>query len=119
MHNLKTFTALLVALGLVVCAGGSTLLIAGQTDPPHQTHLDLLRGPGMGGDGSPCIDCHTGGSPGQGNVDFYTCNSCHSPGGAYDGVNDTSVGALNNWENIGDPAAASQSVIYELDGTLR
>ncbi|MBI4516036.1 MAG: hypothetical protein HY699_09510 [Deltaproteobacteria bacterium] len=26
------------------------------------------------------------------------CSPCHSPGGSYDGVNDTVVGAKNNWE---------------------
>ena len=62
MHNPKSFTALLVALGLVVCSGGNSLLMGGQTDLPHQTHLHFLRGPGMGGNGSPCWNCHTSGS---------------------------------------------------------
>jgi hypothetical protein len=77
----------------------------------------------MGGGGSPCVNCHTGGSPGQGDVDFDACNSCHSPGGAFDGVNDPDIGALNNWENmgdpgVGDPAGASESMIYD-GGAIR
>ncbi|MBI4847413.1 MAG: SBBP repeat-containing protein [Nitrospirae bacterium] len=27
------------------------------------------------------------------------CNTCHSPGGSYDGVNDLIAGAKNNWKN--------------------
>jgi predicted CXXCH cytochrome family protein len=73
----------------------------------------------MGGGGSPCFNCHTGGSPGQGDVDPDVCDTCHGPGGAYDGVSDPVVGALNNWENIGFLAEATQSLIYELDGTLK
>jgi predicted CXXCH cytochrome family protein len=72
----------------------------------------------MGGHGSPCLNCHTGGSPGQGDVDFDVCDTCHSAGGAYDGLNDPSFGALNNWENLGDPTEANQSLIYE-NGDLK
>ena len=93
MHNPKSFTALLVALGLVVCSGGNSLLMGGQTDLPHQTHLHFLRGPGMGGNGSPCWNCHTSGSPGTGNVNWSACEPCHSPGGAFDGVQM----AKDNW----------------------
>ncbi|MDY6990711.1 MAG: CARDB domain-containing protein [Thermodesulfobacteriota bacterium] len=59
-----------------------------------------------------CDDCHSGG--------YYTlseivadgaCNNCHSPDGAYDGVNDPDIGAgvQTNWD----------SGVYETDGTLK
>ncbi len=119
MRASKTIWVLLLTLGLTGFMGSTSVVMAGQTDPPHQAHLDHLRGPGMGGGGSPCFNCHTDGSPGQGDVNLDTCNTCHGPGGAYDGVSDPVVGALNNWENIGFLAEATQSLIYELDGTLK
>ena len=110
---------ILVYIGLIGYVGSTTFSVAGETDPPHQTHLDHLRGPGMGGGGSPCLNCHTSGSPGQGDVDVNACNGCHSPDGAYDGVNDPDVGALNNWDGYGSSTPASQSLIYESNGALR
>jgi len=119
MRSAKTFLFFLFTLGLIGFMGSISVLMAGQTDPPHQAHLVFLRGPGMGGDASPCLNCHTGGSPGTGDVDWDTCNRCHSPGGAYDGVNDPIVGALDNWENRESGSEATQSLIYNGDGTLR
>ncbi len=118
MRTSKTIVVLLLTLGLIGFVGSTSVLMAGQTDPPHQTHLDHLRGPGMGGGGSPCLNCHTTGSPGQGDVELGACNSCHSPGGAYDGVDDPDVGAKNNWQNIGDPEGATVSMIYD-SGAIR
>ncbi|MBW1744145.1 MAG: hypothetical protein JRJ47_12085, partial [Deltaproteobacteria bacterium] len=119
MRNIRPVLLILLYLSLMGYVGSTTFSIAGQTDPPHQAHLELLRGPGMGGDASPCLNCHTSGSPGTGDVDLNTCNSCHSPGGAYDGVNDPNVGALNNWEERGFSTGATKSLIYESDGALR
>ena len=52
-----------------------------------------------------CSDCHT--NPFQFNPTVFAdgqvlenttvCGSCHSPGGAYDGVNDPVIGAKSNW----------------------
>jgi hypothetical protein len=70
----------------------------------HSTHTendsDDLKGPNI-----PCSDCHNTSSY----PDFadgattlastIVCNNCHSPGGAYDGVNDAVIGAKNNWRN--------------------
>jgi len=119
MRSIRPAFLILLYLGLMGYVGSTTFSIAGQTDPPHQAHLVFLRGPGMGGDASPCLNCHTSGSPGTGDVDLDTCNSCHSPDGAYDGVNDPNVGALNNWEDIGFSTGATQSLIYESNGALR
>jgi hypothetical protein len=120
MRSIRPALLILFYLGLIGYVGSTNFSIAGQTDVPHQAHMEFLRGPGMGGDASACLNCHTDGTPGQGNVDLGACNSCHSPGGAYDGINDPNVGVLNNWENIGssDPADAIQSMIYDGD-TLR
>jgi hypothetical protein len=72
----------------------------------------------MGGDASPCLNCHTSGSPGTGDINLDTCSSCHSAGGAYDGVDDPDVGAKNNWQNIEDPEGATVSMIYD-SGAIR
>jgi hypothetical protein len=119
MFRIRPVLLVLLYLVLMGYAGSTNLSIAGETDPPHQAHMVFLRGPGMGGDVSSCPNCHTSDSPGKDDVDQDTCTACHSPGGAYDGVNDPSVGALNNWENIGFSTEASQSLIYESDGVLR
>ncbi|MBW1744677.1 MAG: hypothetical protein JRJ47_14815, partial [Deltaproteobacteria bacterium] len=96
--------------------GSTNFSIAGQTDLPHQVHLVFFRGPGMGGDASPCLNCHTSGSPGQGDVDLDTCDSCHSSGGAFDGVNDPDIGAISNWENMESSLPATKSLIYGTGG---
>lgn len=75
----------------------------------HSTHTendaDDLRGPNIG-----CNSCHnTSSMPDLADGVSYSayksgtpttvCNSCHSPGGTYDGVNDPVVGAKENWQN--------------------
>jgi hypothetical protein len=47
------------------------------------------------------------------------CGTCHTTGGLFDGVNDPTVGALNNWENRGSDSPATQSLVYNGDGTLK
>ena len=118
MARCKIFSALVTVLGLIVFAHCPVVLLAGQNDLPHQVHLEFLRGPGMGGDASPCLNCHSEGTPGTGDVNFETCNGCHSPEGAYDGVNDTNLGALHNWENLGSGAEASYTVSMVYDGDV-
>lgn len=93
MRNLKVFSVLLLTLGLTGLLGGNSLLLADETDPTYQTHLDLLRGPGMGGAGSPFWYCHTSGTPGTGDVYFTVCEPCYRLGGAFDGVEM----AKDNW----------------------
>jgi hypothetical protein len=75
----------------------------------HSTHTendsDDLKGPNI-----TCGDCHdTSNYPyfksgtdsnGDGKINLSetdVCDTCHSPGGAYDGVNDSVIGAKNNW----------------------
>jgi uncharacterized delta-60 repeat protein len=90
-------------------------------DVPHYAHRTSPRGPEVGED---CTHCHDiGADPGYDNVDWNACNTCHSPGGVFDGVNDVQFGAIANWKNsdpvAGDPATADESLIYESDGTLK
>ncbi len=51
-----------------------------------------------------CSDCHnTSNFPlfadNQSLAGTTVCNSCHSPGGTYDGVGDAGIGAKSNWDN--------------------
>jgi len=51
-----------------------------------------------------CNDCHDVNnypnfSDGKNLTNTTVCNTCHSPDGAFDGVNDTDIGAKNNWSN--------------------
>jgi hypothetical protein len=116
MRTVRPAFLILIYLGLIVYAGSTTFTIAGQTDVPHQAHMAFLRGPGMGGDASACPNCHTSGSPGQGDIDLDACDTCHSSGGPFDGVNDPSIGALNNWHNFGSDDPATKSLIYGVGG---
>lgn len=63
-------------------------------DVSHVSHFTDPRGPGLGED---CSVCHTGTPESAGNVDLSACNTCHSPGGAYDGVKDPDIGCIANW----------------------
>jgi len=73
----------------------------------HDIHTKVsAKGP----DPLVCVDCHALGIAGDRyNADnmaaFGVCDPCHSPGGAYDGVNDATIGAKNCWNEV-----------YELDG---
>ena len=67
MRTLKILTIFLVALGFAVCGATTSLLMADENDPPHQTHLsaDTDRGPssfflveGLDVDDE-CLRCHT------------------------------------------------------------
>jgi len=75
----------------------------------HDTHLTDPRGPNSGDDCTGCHESAEGGLPfadGQALADTAVCDPCHSPGGAYDGVNDPDIGAKNCWDDL-----------YETDGT--
>ncbi|MCB2181050.1 MAG: hypothetical protein KQH63_03365 [Desulfobulbaceae bacterium] len=83
----------------------------------HSTHTesdsDDLKGPNIN-----CDECHdTSNFPyfksgtdsnADGRItldETDVCNTCHSPNGTYDGINDATVGAKNNWH----------SAVYEAD----
>ncbi|MEW5804457.1 MAG: choice-of-anchor X domain-containing protein [bacterium] len=82
---------------------------ADQNDAAHQTHLSAARGPGLGAD---CAACHTTGTPSAADVGYFLCIPCHSPAGAYDGLDDAVIGARANW-------GSESSAIYEADGSLK
>ena len=66
----------------------------------HYTHVYSEIGPSM-----ICINCHSidpGTSVFKDDKQFSdttVCNTCHSPGGKYDGVDDAIIGAKPNWNN--------------------
>jgi hypothetical protein len=68
----------------------------------HSTHTTEARGPMLGEDEAACDVCH-----GEANIKD-ACTDCHSPGGAFDGVDDSVVGAWTNWAGG----------IYESDGAI-
>lgn len=124
MHNSKTIWVLLLTLSLVAFVGNTSLVTAGgdPPDPPHATHLIHARGPHIGTECDPCPTCercHTASPPTWGNVDTGVCATCHTTGGLYNGVNNPTVGALSNWENRESNAPATQSLVYNADGTLK
>ncbi len=120
MRSSKVIWVLLLTLSLVAFVGNTSLVMAGgdPPDPPHETHLTHARGPSIFLDDYECERCHDG-SPAWNNVNTNACNTCHGPGGVYDGVNNPTVGALNNWENKGGSSAATKSLIYNSDGSLK
>jgi len=90
--------------------GGSASQGAGSFKS-HSTHTetdaDDAKGPGIY-----CDDCHNinnfpyfkSGTDANGDGKYNlaetdVCNTCHSAGGTYDGVNNVVVGAKNNWDN--------------------
>lgn len=66
----------------------------------HKTHLTADKGPHLA-----CPDCHIDPfqfqpvifADGQEFAATGVCDSCHSPEGDYDGVNDSVIGAKSNW----------------------
>jgi len=126
MRSSRILWLFLLTLCLTCFGGDTSFVTAGgydPPDPPHATHLTDARGPHIGTEinpypGSACDRCHTG-SPAWNNVDSGVCGTCHTTGGVYDGVNNTTVGVLNNWENMPGSSAATQSLIYNTDGTLK
>ncbi|MBW1743662.1 MAG: hypothetical protein JRJ47_09575, partial [Deltaproteobacteria bacterium] len=116
MRKIRPFFVILLYMGLLGYVGSTTFSVAEDaTDAPHLTHLSDARGPGI----NECHDCHDSPTPlDYDTVNWDSCDPCHRPGGAYDGVNDPDVGAKNNWMNTGSSAEATQSLIYE-NGTLK
>ncbi len=69
----------------------------GASGQGHETHLTEIYGPAID-----CVDCHGSNQPplladGNNLTNTGVCNSCHSPDGPYDGVDDAAIGAKNNW----------------------
>ncbi|MDY6933565.1 MAG: hypothetical protein SVZ03_04990, partial [Spirochaetota bacterium] len=65
----------------------------------HATHISSSRGPSPGLE---CETCHNAAYYPEfvdsGDLDgTHVCDPCHSPDGAFDGVNDASIGAKLNW----------------------
>jgi hypothetical protein len=63
----------------------------------HKTHLTSDKGPKI-----TCTDCHsetdyTIFADGKTLANTTVCDTCHSPNGAFDGVNDPVIGAKHNW----------------------
>ncbi|MDH3976124.1 MAG: right-handed parallel beta-helix repeat-containing protein [Deltaproteobacteria bacterium] len=92
---------------------GSLSSMGAGTATPHSTHTetdaDDKRGPAVY-----CSTCHDinnipyfkSGTDANGDGRFNlsetdVCDACHSPAGSYDGVDDPSVGAKNNWHSGG------------------
>lgn len=79
----------------------------------HDTHLSSVRGPRIG-----CADCHMVGDyglfvDGEPLATTSACDSCHSPSGDYDGVDDPVIGAKPNWTDgvyVGDALAAGKQM---------
>jgi hypothetical protein len=74
------------------------------TLPAHQSHLTHFSAPQGPQINYDCTVCHFPGNPSlfaDGNPLATTtvCDPCHSPGGAFDGVNDPVVGAKLNWDD--------------------
>jgi hypothetical protein len=82
--RLKIFWVLLLTLTVLGLTGGSSLLMADETDAPHVRMAPYIPN---------CQDCHTAGASSESHldVDYYVCKSCHSEGGAYNGITGNSA----------------------------
>lgn len=82
----------------------------------HLTHFGGIKGEM----GLLCTDCHKPVSSDENFVEFLldktTCEKCHSPDGAFDGMTDPVIGAWNplNW-----PTSIGESRFFDADGHLR
>jgi hypothetical protein len=78
--------------------------------PSHLMHWSDERGPKLCPNYyTGCDNCHINNSMTHHGLfkdsknlqETNVCDTCHSPGGAFDGVNDSVVGAKNNWAKVG------------------
>jgi len=104
-----------ILIGTTMVIGACGLAQVSLADPFHDTHYG-----GVKGDlGLECTDCHSShGSNGLfGTPSAEVCTPCHSPDGAYDGMNDPEIGAYqpSNWST----SSGSVSKIYDANGNLR
>ena len=103
MRKAAGFLLVLLLATLVVITTSS----GDETDSSHQVHLppgDPYYGAAYGPQIQTCDDCHPADyvgvfSDAKGFFQTNVCDPCHSPLGAYDGVDSTngSVGAKNNY----------------------
>lgn len=94
-----------IGIKIRICIIGIILLyiflpvVDASSQSSHQTHILTDRGPKM-----VCRDCHARNVPlFKDNKPLATttiCDSCHSPSGIYDGVNDVNIGAKYNWQGV-------------------
>ncbi|MDY6990868.1 MAG: MopE-related protein, partial [Thermodesulfobacteriota bacterium] len=82
-------------------------------DEAHEAHWDNTNGPHLGDDCTVCHESQGGGVPfADGATELANttvCETCHSPDGAFDGVDDAVIGAKANWDNG----------VYDTNGTLK
>ncbi|MBI5559566.1 MAG: cytochrome c3 family protein [Deltaproteobacteria bacterium] len=82
----------------------------------HFTHFVGIKGDL----GLLCMDCHKPTYHEDGAVELLldrsTCEKCHSPDGAFDGMDDPDIGA---WNPINWPTSTGESKIFDTDGHLR
>ena len=82
----------------------------------HLTHFAGIKGQM----GLLCMDCHTPTFRDDGAVELLlarsTCEKCHSPDGAFDGMDDPDVGA---WNPVNWPTSTGESKIFDSAGHLR
>ncbi len=112
----KLFAASVMSLTLF----GISHVVQGAGQVMHDVHILSDRGPKIEEHWTypdTCHLCHTGETH-NGPVDYNLCNNCHSPGGAYDGVNDAEIGARNNLGSEMNPDEWV-SDIYDADGNLK
>ena len=133
MRKAAGFLLVLFLATLVVITTSS----GDQTNSSHVVHLSAPYGPQI----TTCGDCHpvtsecvsagdpfpccNGDEPETGCswsgmfTDFAdyanttTCDTCHSPGGAFDGVDDPNIGAKPNW------SAGASSLVFDGSGNLQ
>jgi nitrate reductase cytochrome c-type subunit len=80
--------------------------VAGCHDVTQGSHATHSQGTAKGPDPLDCRDCHIDDAMEVGVMaSAGACDTCHSPNGAFDGVNDPDIGAKNCWNNV-----------YEADG---
>jgi hypothetical protein len=82
------------AKDIISCGSGNC-----HTSGSHATHLTAEYGLYIS-----CGDCHNTDnfpqfSDGEDLVNTHVCDSCHSPGGTYDGVDGPYIGAKGNWDD--------------------
>ncbi|MFC1827864.1 LamG domain-containing protein, partial [Thermodesulfobacteriota bacterium] len=139
MRKAAGFLIVLFLATLVVITTSS----GDETNSSHVVHLDDPYGPQI----TTCGDCHpvpsecadvgdpypccTGVDTGCNWSGMYTdfadfnnttqCDTCHSPDGAYDGVDSTSgsVGAKDNWSTAPFPFDNNSSLVYDSSGEFQ
>ncbi|MGA1870602.1 MAG: thrombospondin type 3 repeat-containing protein [bacterium] len=97
---MKTRLMARLILALLFLILSTTLSHAQYQNQSHETHFDTVKGPGL--PDTDCLFCHDASHTLHPNV----CDTCHSPFGAYNGVDDPVIGAMANWSEG----------VYEADG---